>query len=371
MNNEILIEKLIVHKIDHLKHSYAQLSDLETPIPDDVGKFLRKHIISNREHRFTNIAKFVNKGKSQAVFKNVFDELLGNRDQFVDKSKKIAGHLFSIVSKNRAISPSDLIICTFREVEEKSHLQLALLKMDPEDGFVGQREVDANGKARIVLKPVGDVLPTGALQKCAFIFPQSMRKEKGYDLKVLDMQRRRYNIQAQVASFFTKDFLQCETPPASEEQTYLFIDKSEEWIDKKESVWDIKDVENFHKHLTDSIMRNTADVVNFAMEGISKSEEQDDYISHMKAQGLHTFTFTPSPEVRSHFLKYTWFYGDDGLRVRINKNEVGKGKVLDYYKDDAVGDYVITIRTIKWKEKQAVYGNKQSMEKYDGNYSAS
>jgi len=107
----------------------------------------------------------------------------------------------------------------------------------------------------------------------------------------------------------------------------------------------------FTKNVTDSILKNTVEVVTLAEENINTKEEKDDYIDYMKDKGLPVLTFTPSPEVKARFSKYAVFYGDNKLRIQIQKNDVGEGKMMEVRKDAIVGNYVITIRTINWQEK--------------------
>jgi hypothetical protein len=52
-DNQILIHKMIVHKTDHISYDEPQLSDMESPIPEEVNSFLRHHILFNREHKYT------------------------------------------------------------------------------------------------------------------------------------------------------------------------------------------------------------------------------------------------------------------------------------------------------------------------------
>ena len=353
--NQISIKNLIVHKVDHHNYEEAILSELETPVPDDVAKFLSKHISSSIEHRYTNIANFVNGDVQEDAdelesvkFREICNELLKDTNQFIEISRKIAKRLFNVVKKSKSISPCDLVICIFSDETESAN-KLALLKMDPEDGFRVEEEVRGS-QLRFVLKRVPEVLPTGGLQKCAFILPESLRETKGYDLKVLDMQQKRYGVQTPAASFFTGQFLQCQVPPASEEDTNEFINQSNDWVEKKRKQWSQKDVDEFKKNLTESIMMDTVDVSSFARENIEKPDEQDEYLDDMMGK-LNRLIFPPSPKVRSRMKKYVLFDGDNGLKVRINADAIGNRKTLRYNRDEITGKWIVTIKTLKWKER--------------------
>lgn len=227
-DNQIAIHKMIVHKTDHLAYDEPQLSDIESPIPDEVSSFIRQHIILNREHKYTRTAQFLDVPEAEFSMKERCDDLLSNPDHFIRQSREIATHLFNNIKQNRRISPGDLIICTFSEIGNDFEW-LALLKLDPEDGFVGYRE-EVNGQIRTVLRRVEDVLPTGELQKCAFIAPISMRESLEYDLKVLDQQSSRFAAKQLVASFFISDFLQCKVGLNQADKTAKFVYLSRDWI---------------------------------------------------------------------------------------------------------------------------------------------
>jgi len=347
-NDQITIEKMIIHKVDHRNYDAPQLSDLESPISEEVASFLRQHIVSNREHKYARTATFIDTPAGQSVFKNMCDELLGDLDQFTPQSRSIANHLFQTVAEDRRISPSDLVICTFSERDENARW-LAMLKLDPEDGFVGEREI-VDGLVRIVLRRIPDVLPTGELQKCAFILPQSLREIQEYDLKVLDQQAARYGARRLVASFFIKDFLQCKVGLNRKDRTITFVRESHQWVKKKMVRWPQEDIERFKRRTTDFIKDDVVDLTSFAQAVIPKPDERDEYLKHMLDQGLEELTFEPDPEERHQWTKYTCFEGDDGLRVRIEANAIGPGKTLNYEREKATNTWTVTIRTIRWEE---------------------
>ncbi len=356
--NQVIIKQVIVHKVDHHKSNRPQLSDLKTPVPKEVATFLKRHIVSSREHKYTNIANFVNGNENQEKqpsLKKIIDKLLLDSNQFVDQSKVIAKRLFNVVKNNKKISPSELVICSFSE-SGASDIQLALLKMDPEDGFIGSREKIKN-KLRFVMRRIPEMLPTGGLQKCAFILPERLREIKEYDLKVLDMQQKRYGIQKFAASFFTESFLQCEFPPPSEVQTDIFLDESKKWVDRKKEKWSEEDLENFNERLKQHLMKETVDVDIFSQKAIKEPEEQEEYVEALKESGLESLTFTAAPKVREQMAKYIWFEGADGLKVRIrpddvgDPNVVGEGKMLEQVEDEVTNNWIITIRTAFWEKK--------------------
>lgn len=352
MNNKnpVIINKMIIHKVDHRNYDSPQLADLESPISEEVASFLRKHISNNLIHKFMRTAVFDNSPNGDYVFQDVCDRLLDDPDQFVSQSQSISNHLFETVAGDKRISPSDLVICTFTRGGSNSKW-LAILKMDPEDGFVGERET-VNGLVRFVLRRVPDVLPTGELQKCAFILPKDLRASLDYDLKVLDQQAARYGSRRMVASFFIKDFLQCKVGLNKEDKTKSFVFGSHDWVTQKEDVWAEEDVERFKRRVTTSVQDNIVNITDFAQAIISEPEDQDDYLQFMRdKEGLEELTFEPDPEERRRLTKYTWFEGDNGLLIRVETDAIGPDKTLDPGKRDSTGLRTITIKTTNWERK--------------------
>ncbi len=346
---QITIHRLIVHKVDHMNYDEPQLSDLESPITDEVASFLRRHIVLNREHRNARSALFVHPSDSKVILRNLCDVLMDDPRQFAPQSRAMAQHLFAMV--DRRISPGDLVICTFTEGADKHSVWLALLKMDPEDGFVGER-VKRDGRIQFVLKRVPEVLPTGELQKCAFILPKRLRAKKGFDLRVVDQQIGRYGVKRFVASFFLHDFLQCKEKLNQVERTQTFIVTSREWVKAKETKWPEADINGFLGRITETLQDQQVDLTTFAQAVISTADEQNEYLEYMQNQGIEDLTFIPDPTVRSRQARYALFEGDDGLQVRINADAIGEGKTLNPVRDPATNIWTVTISTGNWKRKK-------------------
>jgi len=282
--------------------------------------------------------------------KQLCNDLLTSDGQFVPQSRKIAEHLFKSINNDGRIHPGDLVVCTFSE--GASDKWLALLKMDPQDSFITDEE-KVGEKVRLVLKQVRDVMPMGALQKCAFILPEVSRK-KGQDLIVLDQQQARYGVSQVVASFFSQDFLQCKVGLNEKEMTKAFQNASYEWIANKRAAWADEDIDAFEESLASPMKKRTVRVTAFANSAISDPEEQNEYLEkllqHFRAEKLRDMVFTPDPSVVKG-KQLLQIDGDNDLRIRINNAAVGKGKALHYDYDDALKTYVITIKTTNLKKR--------------------
>ncbi len=58
-SSQIAIDRLIIHKVDHLNEDSAILSDLASPVGEEVSRFLRRHIAASLAHKYTRTAAFV------------------------------------------------------------------------------------------------------------------------------------------------------------------------------------------------------------------------------------------------------------------------------------------------------------------------
>ncbi len=277
------------------------------------------------------------------------DSLLDEPDQFIPQSRAIAAHLFDAIGGDRRISPSDLFVCTYRQGGDDA-TYLALLKMDPEDGFIGRQE-SVDGGVRFVLEPVSDVLPTGELQKCAFVLPSARREEAGYDLKVLDQQATRHGGRRLVASFFIHDFLRCKVGLEAEDRTRTFVTASHEWIARKRATWPEADVQRFTAGIRQAVQGQTVDAEAVAAALIPDADEPEASGADLRAHGQEDLTVAPDPAERKRLTQYTWFDGDDGLRVRVKSGAIGRGKMLHAQEDRNTNTWTITIRTTRWQEK--------------------
>ena len=91
--HEITIHKMIIHKVDHRNYDAPQLSDLESPVSDEVASFLQQHIAANREHRYARTAVFEEGAEGDDTLRDTCDALLKDLGSFVPNSRIIATRL--------------------------------------------------------------------------------------------------------------------------------------------------------------------------------------------------------------------------------------------------------------------------------------
>ncbi len=348
----ITIHRMIVHKVDHINFDEPQLSDVESPTDDrDVQFFLKRHIANSKEHRYARSGIFIGASNDESlIVEETCNSLLSSPDEFVAHSKAIADHLFETVKSNKTISPGELVVATFSDGRKDGPQWLALLKMDPEDGFVGERQ-KVKGGVRIVLRRVPNVLPNSELQKCAFILPKRSRTSKRH-LIVLDQQTARRGARRMVATFFVSNFLQCKVDLNKKEKTNAFIFGSFDFSGSKKGVWAEEQRERLETRVMEALQSSPIDVEVVARGAIQGPVEQDEYIEYVRKQmqvdGFEDLVFEPDPDLLNQ-QEYLVIEGDDELKIRILADAVGANKTLSYTVDEATNTHNVMIRTAEWK----------------------
>lgn len=352
----IVLHELIIHKVDHKNYEAPVLADLPSTVSDEVSSFIRKHIDRNRGHKYTSTARYRDGVDNTDSVKGLGDDILNNDSQFVKNTRRIAELLFAAQKKGNT-SPGELVFCMFSDTLQENERWLAIMKMDPEDGFVG-REEKIGDQIRIVLERVKDVLPTGELQKCAFVMPISSRIKADCDLLVLDQQRQNSGGTRQVASYFLREFLGAERDLNSRDLTYGFLRHVNQWSEDKyyEENWNYEQVEQFKQSAIDAIRgQRLFDIPAFANQVLDNEEEENQFLQTLtlelsKSGRVTNLVFQPNQEVEQRLTKVRRFKGDHGLEVKFKVSPNVPDDFIKVEEDPSTNTQVITIRTAKWEQ---------------------
>lgn len=346
------LHQVIVHGVDHLKPQ-PELSDVESKLLGGADKFLKGHILNNRTHKNSRAGVFRKPVSGAINLSELCYQAIEDNTKFIDSSRAIAGHLFKVMEGNKSISQGDLVVCCYSEPGENDPRQLALLKMDPRAGYVGQRVILPGGRIQVEIREIDEVLPTGGLQKCAFVYPKGSRKDK-VDLRVLDQQAAGYGHERMVASFFLKQFLQCRVDIDPEAQTETFYFRARQYAKKKldEQVWDLDKYNRFITHSRAAIQAEQVNVTDFTEAQIEEHEEQTEFLEYMTEEevGLRELTFKPGGKAKERLGQYTYFEGDNGIELRIHVDDI-KEK-MEAVHNKAKNIWTVTLETRKWEPLQ-------------------
>jgi len=374
MASGVRLQRLIAHDVDHHNLDQPVLSDIESPLDaqGEVAQFFARHIKESRDHHLARQAVF--REEDGSVIRELCRTAMADPERdLVASSREIARRLFaSMMRKADAggsstdgdaaadgaaskplkpdlrISSGELVVCTFTEGDGPPWL--ALLKMDPTQAFTSRQET-INGQLRIVFEAVGEVMPTGELQKCAFVLPKKVADQRGYDLIVLDQQVARYGVHKLVSSFFLDRFLRCTPSLEIAETNRAFILGSQAFAEKMKNQWPEEVQHRFHEAIAQAVQQPQIDVSQVAAQHVPP-EAQNDYLEFLRQQHhLTQLVFGQDPHTARTLTAMTEFLGDRGLRVIAPADDVGPGRMVDPKKDPVTGDWVVTIRTALWRPK--------------------
>lgn len=207
----IRIAEVILQRVDPSE----ELKLSERPLPPDTAPeifdYFRDHISNSLRSQNLGTARFLNLDDPVA---DACRGLLSAEGKRVPSA--LAKSLGILAKRLRPLLPKrrdprcDLAVCIY-EMEAGdgiSERRLALLKLDPSEGYRVEVKKDEKGLTFYTMVYETEMLPTpkNELQKCAFV--RSLQPRPGdFDLSVLDKESRKSDV---VASYWIHDFLGAE-----------------------------------------------------------------------------------------------------------------------------------------------------------------
>ena len=315
---EVTIEKAIVHLVDSKKQLITLSSrELTMAVNSEIAAYFAAHIRKSLNDPSARSAKF----KESSIVKPLATKAIAEPTEFLINSQGITQHLFD--SSDRRISTGAVVVCLFRSsTSQKGPTYLAILKLDPADGFHPVEKLDKNGKVYVIFEKVEQVVPAKGekLLKCAFVRSDEEATSE-FDLVVLDRQN---STSTEPAQFFIGDFLGAEFIGSPEDMTRKFYTTS------------IQSIEN----LRPTIGHTKADAVRKAVDAaVSTSVEVDltQWVGNLtlnktaKGQFLKDLqrqipdnSFQIDQTVAEKLTKKKVFKGAYGFKLSIDSDHVSK-----------------------------------------------
>ncbi|WP_283430854.1 nucleoid-associated protein [Neorhodopirellula lusitana] len=208
----------IVHLVDSVKADLTlSTRELTMGKDSDLAEYFQDHIRNSLCDPSTRTATFAKDSK----FAPIANTAITSPAKFVETSKEIAKHLYK--SSDKRISSGAVAICLYSSPQEPKVTRfLAVLKLDPADGFHPVEKNDGKGNVWVEFEKVEDVVPSSRekLLKCAFIRPRPKEVAMDYDMVVLD--RQSAGTTNEPAKFFMQKFLGAEHFGDSSDMTKKF-----------------------------------------------------------------------------------------------------------------------------------------------------
>jgi len=223
--SDINITEAVIHILDS-NGEEPILNEYNLELDDDTYRFLFKHIEKCLKDEELRYAKF--NSERNIVKEIVQDYLNGIDDGFIELSKELSRQLFLIMKGNVNIPSCDVVVASI--ITDQGPM-IAVLKMDYVKNFTHEVAF-VEDKIGIGIVPQSAGLPASSqkIQKAAFIKP--IREEDGYNLMILDKQKRNKDEEDYGTNYFINSFLGCSIITNERDMTKTFLKATENFTRK-------------------------------------------------------------------------------------------------------------------------------------------
>lgn len=223
--SDINITEAVIHILDS-NGEEPILNEYTLQLDDDTYKFLFKHMEKCLKDEELKYAKF--NSERNIVKEIVQDYLNGIDDGFIELSKELSRQLFLIMKGNVNIPSCDVVVASI--ITDQGPM-IAILKMDYVKNFTHEVAFVEN-KIGIGIVPQSAGLPASSqkIQKAAFIKP--VRDTDGYNIMILDKQKRNKDEEDYGTNYFINSFLGCSIITNERDMTKTFLKATENFTRK-------------------------------------------------------------------------------------------------------------------------------------------
>lgn len=338
---------VIVHMLNP-KGRGLVLSQRTLPLSEQLTTYFAAHVRNSLEDASAKAATF--KEIDERAVSGICAGLLAGGVDLVTGSQALAKRLYAIMSKDRRISPGDLVVGLFKAANYPPVQHLALLKIDPSQVFRHTTKTDAQGRRYVGFEVEEEAMPTvrERLQKCAFIQPLDPRPD--YDMLLLD---RQAGMEREVAKFFADDFLGVDLAFDARMRTNLLY---RILVGVRNQLYpEVVSLEE-QAELDDAIrgaMALERINVDTWIDGLDAPAEVKERIEQVVTKNLPDRKFELDKPVAKRLIKKRRFRGDSGLKVEIPVTVYDQViEEISYVEDDPGRPpyHRVVIHTQKWDE---------------------
>ncbi|HEX6122211.1 MAG TPA: nucleoid-associated protein, partial [Ktedonobacterales bacterium] len=257
---EVHIERLILHHLDHRTHT-LQLVEEPATLDDHAAAFFAAHITAAMA-RADWRARFAEPAGEVAT---LCRQLL-TPATFVAASQALAQRLYAQM-RPRQIAPGDFVAIVYTQAGE-TRPQIALLKLDP-DRRLARSFSHAGGHLRVSIRATNNLLPlANALQKCALLHEEA---PGALAVTLLDTQAGPRS--DGVAAFFYRGFLTVALAPSARRRTRLFLSATEAWLDAHHTALTPAELFGFYRARRAALARARIALAAFAQAALPTQPE--------------------------------------------------------------------------------------------------
>lgn len=345
----------ILHGVSHVVAPRSEdpemrlrISEVETPLDGGVAEFLAAHVDGGLHDAQAKAAKFAVRGADRTS--GVCGKLVGSRPKLAELSAQLARHLYSIAEHDERVSDATLavLLCRANVDSEATQRFLALLKLDPSDGFhpVGDTDPET-GKPRVRFGLDHNIFPTSGerLQKCAFL--TAVDPEAEYELLVVDRQRRG----DVVSKFWMTDFLGAELVLDSAERTTRLYRELRNARNEVAPELDAQQLAALEQVIDGAVVGASVNL-DMLRTSFPVPEPVRERIDARLSRVLPDREFDLDPRVAGGFLRRRTYRADNGIRVSFPPDFAHLVKVEDVDPDDTSENRLrrVSFETRQWTE---------------------
>ncbi len=325
----VKVRQAIMHLVDAKKAGGYVLSERELPFgaQDEFIAYLEDHIHGSLHDPAARAARF-DRSRVNSVVRPLSTELLLGRCDFVEASRKIASHLYSLLSNDKRISSGLLAVCSYEaEASSKPGQFLALLKLDPAKAFQPAVASDDEGKKYVGAKKIDNTVPE-KLQKCAFI--RHVADGNGdYEMMLLDLQKRGT---PEPAHFFTTDFLAAELYADPQTLTKTFYVQAMVALEDLRQELGPDKTEKLKKAI-DAAVHSEEITIEDWIKGLRVSQAAKTHMRTKVASAIPDPVFSTDEAIADKLTRKRVLKGDFGFRLTVNRTHFDQVVVKQTPKD--------------------------------------
>lgn len=300
---ELSVNKMIVHILDpNLSVPILSMNDM--PSSTDAQEFFANHIIKTMNDDSIKTCSFDENYNMFLVYLKAF---IQDETQFVLFSKNISEQLFSIMSTNPSIPPSDLAVIVFHY---KGTQYVAILKMNYQNTYIHYTDFENEVHVNSIIQHK-TTLPN---------INQRIQEAMIINLSTLDINilEKPYEIEGAKENYLSKRFLKCKTKLSSKEQ-YSIVKKATDSIAKKYFDEDIEKKMTLKKELFDSLEETgTIDLRKYADEVFQTQVDiKEEFMEAIEKKGLELPMIQLNEKTISRSFEKQRIKTERGIEIKI------------------------------------------------------
>lgn len=327
--DDIIIRKGIVHILDTNRGEMA-LSEQMLDLKPDLNEFIRGHIYKILSSDDAKKCRF--EEATSPVFSMLEELEEGEDTSFIDVSKKLAEHLFDIMTQGMDIPAADLVVASF-QVESTVHL--ALLKMNYKESYIHNQSEDSDNqivKQRIILPSGGSRLSEAAVINL-----------DNYEIWLFE---KKYEINGEKVNYLSENFLVCHTQLPVKKKLNI-LTKVINDVNNKFNHVDVDTKLKSKSILQDEFVENNAFDVHDIGEKVFEGhhEMQQEFEDKMEKYDMQYDNFTVVNDSTVKKLEKQVMVTDTGIEITIPMEEYKTKSNIEVV-TDIDGMTTITIKNI-------------------------